>query len=217
MKKLVLGILAAGTALAAAAPANAAIFIGVSVNGGAITQVASSTSGSANYNTTDANGIFYNVSATGAPLLPVGTLLTQSVNIAGTNGTVDLYITQTDVAGITGIASSFTSNTLQGVNAVIRSYYDANNGVFTGTLLQSATFSGPGTFMGGNVISSRIGSETVRYTLNFTGGAGSNFNGTANLTAVPEPATWGLMMLGFGAMGFALRRRRNVETRIRFA
>jgi hypothetical protein len=59
-------------------------------------------------------------------------------------------------------------------------------------------------------------SETVKYSLNFTGGNGSNFNGTANLTAVPEPATWGLMLLGFGAMGGMLRTR-NRKVRVRFA
>ena len=35
--------------------------------------------------------------------------------------------------------------------------------------------------------------------------------------AVPEPATWALMMLGFGGMGFAMRRKPQVGTRIRFA
>ena len=29
--------------------------------------------------------------------------------------------------------------------------------------------------------------------------------------AVPEPATWGMMVLGFGAMGYAMRRRRSVK------
>lgn len=29
--------------------------------------------------------------------------------------------------------------------------------------------------------------------------------------AVPEPATWGMMILGFGAVGTAMRRRRNVR------
>ena len=33
------------------------------------------------------------------------------------------------------------------------------------------------------------------------------------VTAVPEPATWALMILGFGIVGSALRRRR---TRVRF-
>ena len=35
--------------------------------------------------------------------------------------------------------------------------------------------------------------------------------------AVPEPATWAMMMLGFGAMGFAMRRRPAANARIRFA
>ena len=30
----------------------------------------------------------------------------------------------------------------------------------------------------------------------------------ASVTAVPEPMTWGTMVLGFGAIGFAMRRRR---------
>ena len=45
----------------------------------------------------------------------------------------------------------------------------------------------------------------------------SGLTGTANATAaVPEPATWAMMTLGFGAMGFAMRRKK-VSTRIRFA
>lgn len=35
--------------------------------------------------------------------------------------------------------------------------------------------------------------------------------------AVPEPATWAMMLLGFGAIGGSLRRRSKVATRIRFA
>ena len=40
----------------------------------------------------------------------------------------------------------------------------------------------------------------------------SNAFETDNFTinAVPEPATWALMMLGFGAIGFGMRRRRSV-------
>ena len=33
--------------------------------------------------------------------------------------------------------------------------------------------------------------------------------GTFNLSAVPEPATWAMMMLGFGAIGFAMRGRKQ--------
>ena len=37
------------------------------------------------------------------------------------------------------------------------------------------------------------------------------------LAAVPEPATWGMMILGFGAMGFAMRRRAKVRANVSFA
>lgn len=35
--------------------------------------------------------------------------------------------------------------------------------------------------------------------------------------AVPEPAGWAVMLLGFGAMGGAMRRRQAVTTKVRFA
>ena len=35
--------------------------------------------------------------------------------------------------------------------------------------------------------------------------------------AVPEPSTWALMLLGFGAIGFSMRRRRKDVVRVRYA
>jgi hypothetical protein len=40
--------------------------------------------------------------------------------------------------------------------------------------------------------------------------------GTIGNSGVPEPATWAMMLFGFGAVGFAMRRRRN-ETRVRYS
>jgi hypothetical protein len=40
---------------------------------------------------------------------------------------------------------------------------------------------------------------------------------TAVPAAVPEPATWAMMILGFGAIGYAMRGRRRVTVRIRAA
>lgn len=48
------------------------------------------------------------------------------------------------------------------------------------------------------------------YTLHIQGTRGMNtsYQGGIAFAAVPEPATWGMMLMGFGAIGFAMRRRR---------
>ena len=48
-------------------------------------------------------------------------------------------------------------------------------------------------------------------------GANFSFNIGAASGAVPEPATWGMMILGFGAMGHAMRRRAKGRTAAGFA
>lgn len=47
--------------------------------------------------------------------------------------------------------------------------------------------------------------------------AGVTLTSEAAVAAVPEPATWAMMLAGFGMIGFALRRRGNVKTTVRFA
>ena len=54
----------------------------------------------------------------------------------------------------------------------------------------------------------------------FTGFAQGNTivdNLVATTAPVPEPATWAMMMLGFGAMGATLRRRSKLSSTIHFA
>ena len=41
--------------------------------------------------------------------------------------------------------------------------------------------------------------------------------GSNATSAVPEPATWAMMLVGFGAIGFAARRRVSTKTSVRFA
>ena len=45
----------------------------------------------------------------------------------------------------------------------------------------------------------------------------SNFEVISANSAVPEPATWAMMMVGFGAMGASLRRRSKIRTVVGFA
>jgi hypothetical protein len=49
-------------------------------------------------------------------------------------------------------------------------------------------------------------------------GGNATFTPTAT-PGVPEPSTWAMMLIGFGAVGFAMRRRRNEgkTARVRFA
>jgi hypothetical protein len=57
---------------------------------------------------------------------------------------------------------------------------------------------------------------------NFTYSAGGKLWHSSNVAitevpAVPEPATWAMLLMGFGGMGFAMRRRPKMSTRVRFA
>ena len=58
---------------------------------------------------------------------------------------------------------------------------------------------------------------TNLFTLSQGGFAAITFTPVNATAAVPEPAAWAMMMLGFGGIGFALRRRSKVTTRVRFA
>lgn len=223
MKRILLAAMASSLAIAAAAPAGAAIIIGIGYNNGAITQVGiDGNSGSASY-VGVANGIFSNAGAVGFPLFGQPNLLTQSLNVqqAGNAGTtLNLYITETDLNAYSGsLLSSFTSNTMTNATAVLRSYFSTSNALFGGTQLASASFTAPGVATFTNALTAPgTFSTTVRYDITF-GAGGGNFNGTANLAAgaVPEPATWGMMLFGFGGFGYAMRRRQKVGARIRFA
>jgi PEP-CTERM motif len=49
------------------------------------------------------------------------------------------------------------------------------------------------------------------YLFSFAGGGtvGGTLTGNVTISAVPEPGTWGLMIIGFGAIGLTMSRRRR--------
>ncbi|MCH8615719.1 FxDxF family PEP-CTERM protein [Sphingomonas sp. SM33] len=56
-----------------------------------------------------------------------------------------------------------------------------------------------------------LGVGTFTLTIQGSTGVNGSFGGNVSFVqaAVPEPSTWAMMLVGFGAIGFAMRRRRG--------
>lgn len=126
------------------------------------------------------------------------------INVVPVNGSANPLITADFANGII---------TLKGLGTQFRT--------FTGTVLSFANLTkpwatvsvSPGSQLAGKVA---IVGGVLRITL-----TGTSWNQTTTetlaVTAVPEPGTWMLMILGLGAVGFAMRRRQTVSARLQFA
>jgi len=70
-----------------------------------------------------------------------------------------------------------------------------------------------GLFNLGNINFDPNANATYRLDLTAGGNTLTSFAqvGTGSVAAVPEPATWALMLLGFGGMGVAMRRQRRAS------
>lgn len=73
-------------------------------------------------------------------------------------------------------------------------------------------FNGGLTAAGGSLTTSSYENQTAAGTRTISVGAA-----TAQVSAVPEPATWAMMLVGFGAIGFAARSRTRVRAAVSFA
>lgn len=67
-----------------------------------------------------------------------------------------------------------------------------------------------------DLVISALAQNTLRVVGSVIGTSGYSGNLTFNAAAVPEPATWAMMLVGFGAIGAASRRRR-VRTSVSFS
>lgn len=109
-----------------------------------------------------------------------------------------------------------------GAGDVSASLVGGDNTIFTSVDLNGAAFSFNADNSLGSVENAPIfGTPTANLlTANFkilNDGVGA-FNGSVSATALPEPGTWAMMLVGFGMIGFALRRNRSkVTTRVRYS
>jgi hypothetical protein len=231
MKLSRFGLMAgAGLAVVTASAADATVYIAYSYGGGPVTLAA--------WDPTDATW-----SATIAPNLKVtttsgsaGTLpsvLDSNVSVRYTAGAgpaplpLDIFVTVDNLASIVGkFDSGLTENQLIGNWSITEStFVSASNALYGGTLLASNAFNGPSTLtatfdaLSGNFSLAGPYSVTHQYhiiapTSGPTSLALSTISVTA--TAVPEPATWVLMLGGFGLAGLSLRGR-SVKVRAGYA
>jgi hypothetical protein len=169
------------------------------------------------------------LTAVGATLLATASIANAAITVVGSTN-VDSPITTINGATQSTIdwgrnpepGGDFTgsveiSNTLSGLYSIIVSTSTPGATItslsLAGIMGTSGSFSTTGS---SNSLSLLVPSAVAGdYRISFGGSAPATGGvATGNLTfqpaaAVPEPATWAMMLLGFGAMGFAITRRRR--------
>jgi hypothetical protein len=183
MRKLVIGLMGA-TALSMASAASATLIVttptSVSVSG-------PSTTDSINYT------FGYSDSDTNSPFTETVTWIN-------------------DLAGVYGVTLSTTAAVANGPTDVDISAAFING---TGILSPISLIANPFNIdVNENyaIFGLPLGAGTYTLTIQGTRGDSGSFGGNVafQANAVPEPATWALMLLGFGAIGWQLRRRRTL-------
>jgi hypothetical protein len=74
--------------------------------------------------------------------------------------------------------------------------------------------SAPGDLFSGPASSPTFNLGTFTLSGGFTAGPATLTISQAAVAAVPEPGTWALMLIGFGAIGVSMRRRRVAALRL---
>jgi hypothetical protein len=211
LSKLAIGVAAAG--IMAASTASATVFIGLQeagVAGGAITTVATDPTDA---NFTGSYGTFTHVDVNGDQgVSPVLLFSNASSKVTtSTAGTLLIWVTETGLTAPTGVptfTSGFTENLLTtGWSVTQETGVDPNNGLFNGFTLGSAGFTAIGTSTHTGPFNVGAGPYSVTELFIVTANGAGQSQSTIQLSAVPEPASWAMMLVGFGLVGAVMRRR----------
>lgn len=145
------------------------------------------------------------VAVTGGQTLSIsatGSVSNCNCGLSGPNGAGGIASSGVTANGFTEIVNGYSNLPLNGLI-----------GVFDNLALNNAFLIGTG---GSFVVPT---GATTLYLATVDGYQWSNNIGSfsVDIGAVPEPATWALMILGFGAVGAAMRRKRAVRQSVRYS
>ncbi len=140
----------------------------------------------------------------------------------------DIYYFFTDNTGLgsgsvsTSVSNLFSSTDLDFTSLDIYTGATYNgDGTFTGgthyTFSPTVLFGGKQEFLGATDIPITALQNDYIVISGLSRGNGSYGGNATFVPTVPEPATWAMMLFGFGAVGFGMRRRKKETTRVRFA
>ena len=142
-------------------------------------------------------------------------------NVAGTFGNNDLTV----ASGKFSDTFTFTTTLDRVVSVILTSSMPAgdfsrnvnfvSNGVRLNSTVVPVVTSGMVELR--ELFNFRLPAGTSTITVSGSSGANGSYIGQLLFGGVPEASTWALMILGFGAVGAALRRQRKVTTTVRFA
>ena len=116
---------------------------------------------------------------------------------------------------ITGISGTFNGSNITGLSTV----FGANNLYYlSGPFFVDGQ--GLGFTTAAGISANLFITNSTSYRVNTQGGGLLTgpviASSTAVAAAVPEPAGWAMMILGMGAVGFAMRRRQKIATRVSY-
>ena len=185
------------------------ITIGLQEGGGIVTVASGSTT--ASFSGSFGTFSLVNVNGTGTFSLSLPTFGSNTLQVAGSGGTLNVFVTDqgiTSPTGLTDFLSAFTANLLPlGWTVTESTYIDTSNGLFGGTLLNSS----PTGFNSGtsSLTTSSLYSATEKFVIAANSTLGST-NDTINLTATAVPEPGSLVLFGSGLMSLAGLMRRKL-------